>query len=182
MSALRKDATKYLKERIDKTLIYVNNGENLGRALDKTKTNGYLNITHPLVLFGSIISNLSLSFENGRITSFDADISKGKLLSLYLEQDPQAGVASMLTIAEDTNPASLVDLTAYPEWDRMRGVSVTIGSPKCTAVEGELVDKANDSIVSLSLPIGSDSTTITLFDDDGNEYMIFEDGIILEEE
>ena len=88
----------------------------------------------------------------------------------------------MLTIAEDTNPASLVELTAYPEWDRMRGVSITVGSPKSNAVDGDLVDKANDSIVSLSLSIGSDSTTITLFDDDGNEYMIFEDGIILEED
>ena len=37
MSALKKDATRYLKERIDKTLVYVNNGDNLGRALDKTK-------------------------------------------------------------------------------------------------------------------------------------------------
>ena len=152
------------------------------RALDKTKTSGYLNITHPIILFGSKINNLSLSFENGRITSFDADISNGKLLNLYLEQDPQAGVASMLTIAEDTNPASLVELTAYPEWDRMRGVSITVGSPKSNSVDGDLADKANDSIVSLSLSIGSDSTTITLFDVDGNEYMIFEDGIILEED
>ena len=64
----------------------------------------------------------------------------------------------------------------------MRGVSITVGSPKSNAVDGDLVDKANDSIVSLSLSIGSDSTTITLFDDDGNEYMIFEDGIILEED
>ena len=37
MTALKKDATRYLKERIDKTLVYVNNGDNLGRALDKTK-------------------------------------------------------------------------------------------------------------------------------------------------
>ena len=37
MTALKKDATRYLRERIDKTLVYVNNGDNLGRALDKTK-------------------------------------------------------------------------------------------------------------------------------------------------
>ncbi len=36
LRALRRDATKYLKERIDKTLVYVNNGDNLGQALAKT--------------------------------------------------------------------------------------------------------------------------------------------------
>ena len=39
MTALKKDATRYLKEKIDKTLIFINNGENLGQALDKTKFN-----------------------------------------------------------------------------------------------------------------------------------------------
>lgn len=37
MRALRKDSTRYLKERIDKALVFVNNGDNLGQALSKTK-------------------------------------------------------------------------------------------------------------------------------------------------
>ncbi len=36
MRALRRDATRYLKERIDKTLVFINNGDNLGIALKKT--------------------------------------------------------------------------------------------------------------------------------------------------
>lgn len=36
LRALRCDASRYLKERIDKTLVYVNNGDNLGQALAKT--------------------------------------------------------------------------------------------------------------------------------------------------
>ena len=36
LRALRKDSSHYLKERIDKTLIYINNGDNLGQALAKT--------------------------------------------------------------------------------------------------------------------------------------------------
>ena len=39
MTSLKKDATRYLKEKIDKTLIFINNGENLGQALDKTRFN-----------------------------------------------------------------------------------------------------------------------------------------------
>ena len=36
LRALRRDASRYLKERIDKTLVFVNNGDNLGQALGKT--------------------------------------------------------------------------------------------------------------------------------------------------
>lgn len=152
------------------------------RALNKSKTNGYLNITYPISLFGKKISNLSIKFENGRITSFDADKNQGKLFELFLSQDAEALFASMLSIAEDNNPASFIEYTAYPDWDRMRGVSLTIGGIKAQAVTSEILDKVNDSLVSLSLPIGSDSTSIVLYDDEGNEITIFEDGIILEDD
>lgn len=36
LQALRRDANPYLRERIDKTLVFVNNGDNLGQALEKT--------------------------------------------------------------------------------------------------------------------------------------------------
>ena len=36
LRALRKDSTRYLKERIDKTMVFINNGDNLGQALAKT--------------------------------------------------------------------------------------------------------------------------------------------------
>ena len=39
LRSLRKDSTRYLKERIDKTLVYINNGDNLGQALSKTQLN-----------------------------------------------------------------------------------------------------------------------------------------------
>ena len=39
LRALRRDSTRYLKERIDKTLVFINNGDNLGVALKKTNLN-----------------------------------------------------------------------------------------------------------------------------------------------
>ena len=39
MRALRRDSSRYLKERIDKTMVFINNGDNLGQALAKTKLN-----------------------------------------------------------------------------------------------------------------------------------------------
>lgn len=39
LRALRRDASRYLKERIDNTLVFINNGDNLGQALAKTGLN-----------------------------------------------------------------------------------------------------------------------------------------------
>lgn len=36
LRALRRDSSRYLKERIDTTLVFINNGDNLGQALSKT--------------------------------------------------------------------------------------------------------------------------------------------------
>ena len=36
LRALKRDASRYLQERIDKTLVFINNGDNLGQALSKT--------------------------------------------------------------------------------------------------------------------------------------------------
>jgi len=37
MRVLRRDSSRYLAERIDKSMVYINNGDNLGQALYKTK-------------------------------------------------------------------------------------------------------------------------------------------------
>lgn len=39
LRSLRKDSSRYLQERIDKTLVFINNGDNLGQALMKTGLN-----------------------------------------------------------------------------------------------------------------------------------------------
>ena len=39
MRALRRDSSRYLRERIDKTMVFINNGDNLGQALGKTGLN-----------------------------------------------------------------------------------------------------------------------------------------------
>lgn len=66
MRALRRDASKYLKERIDKTLVFINNGDNLGQALSKTKLDfpdkeiiGDLKIYSELDNFEEALENLA---------------------------------------------------------------------------------------------------------------------------
>ncbi len=66
MRALRRDASRYLRERIDKTLVFINNGDNLGQALAKTGLNfpdkeiiGDLKIYSELDNFEEALDNLA---------------------------------------------------------------------------------------------------------------------------
>ncbi len=151
------------------------------RALDKTKTNGYLSITKPILLFGNKLSNLTLRFEAGRITEFQAYEENGELFNLFLKQDANAAYASELVIAESNN-ASAIEYFALPEWDRMRGTSIIIGSARGKGLKDDAIDRANDSLVSLSLPLCSSSLIIDAEDDSGNVYRILEDNIIREDD
>ena len=152
----------------------------LFRALDKNKTNGYLNITKPIMLFGKKLANLSIAFRNGRITEFSALEDNGKLFDLFLKQDSNALFASELIIAEENN--NDVDFFALPEWDRMRGCALTLGGARAKGLSDEDIDKLNDSLVTLTLPIHSSTLTIECEDDKGCEYTILEDGILTEED
>ena len=152
------------------------------RALNKTSLNGYLNITRPIMLFGKMITNLSVTFENGSIVDFSSDERSARLFSLYLKQDREAGKASMLSIAEETNPASFIEYFSFPEWDRMRTTSIVLGGPRPEGIKEEVKSETVDSLVYLYLPIGSDSMIIEASDNKGEEFTIVEDGILQEEE
>lgn len=152
------------------------------RLIDIASLNGWLNLNKPIMLFGKRISNLSIFFENGKITSYKGNTFSEAVFKLYLEQDPGAGTATMLTLAEISNPLEEEDLTGYPEYDRMRTVAITIGGPKGEAVTEETEQKTIDCMVTLSLPCGSDTTVINCLDKDNEEVTIFSGGYILEED
>ena len=66
--------------------------------------------------------------------------------------------------------------------DRMRTIALTIGGPRPESLkDDEARSKANDSLLTLSLPIGSDTTAVYGYDSDENESVIMEDGFLTEE-
>ncbi len=151
------------------------------RLLDPTSMEGWLNITKPVVLWGRVIRNLSLHFTKGAVDDCRGTREAESLFAFYASRENDAARASMLTLTENTHPVSEEELTLVSEFDRMRTVSVTIGGPRGEAVDGSTCDKTVDSLLTLTLPIGSDSLTITCLDDNGDERTVFSDGSIIED-
>lgn len=148
------------------------------RLIDPASLTGWLNTTMPFLLFGERVSGLSFYFENGKVTKVMGGKREEELFRIYSSQDSEAVRASMLTLNELDDTVSSVDLTHIREYDAMRSVSITIGGPKGEAQLNIDEDKTVDSLVSLSLPIGSMSLVITAFDKDDEEWTIYEDGTI----
>ena len=89
LRALRRDSTRYLAERIDKTLVFVNNGDNLGQALAKTG----LDFPDP-----EIIADLKIYSE---MDNFEEALEK--LANTWLEDsaymiEQKAGILNMVAL------------------------------------------------------------------------------------
>lgn len=152
------------------------------RLIDPTSLSGWLNTTRPFVIWGKVVRNLSLLFENGRVVKTIGSEYAMSLFSHYMRQDKSAARASMLTLSEKTNPLWNEEVTYIPELDRMRTVSITLGGPKGEAVDEGLEEKTVDCLLSLSLPIGDETLTLECLDADENERTVYSDGSINEED
>lgn len=149
------------------------------RLIDPMSLSGWLNTSKSVVIWGKPVKNLSLFFENGRVTKYQGNMFSEALFNLYSKQDDNSIRASMLTLSESSHPLNGEEATYFPELDRMRTVSITIGGPKGEAVKEENIEKTIDSLTTLSLPIGTDSLSITCIDKEGEERVIYEDGTII---
>ena len=152
------------------------------RLMDPTSLTGWLNISKPIVLWGEIITNLSIRFNGGKIVEYSSNPKGEALMDLYLRQDPLPGRASMITLSEVSSPLFDEDITLIPEYDRMRAISITVGGPKGEAVKEDDIKGTVDSLLSLSLPLGRESTVITALDKDGEEITIYSGGYFMDEE
>ncbi len=152
------------------------------RALNAGTVNGYFTSTRPFMLFGHIVHSFSARVENGKITDYSTDEASAVLFDLYLRQDEKAGYLSEVTLAEESSAASQIDFFALPEWDRMRGIAITLGGPRPESLRTDDARKtANESLVTLTIPIGSDTSLMTGWTEDGDEVTLMEDGFIKEE-
>lgn len=152
------------------------------RALEKSSANGVFTASRPFMLFGRIIGSFSARVENGRIVDITGSDEALRLFEIFLAQDQNAGALSELSLAEESGRASCIDCFALPEWDRMRSTSLTLGGPRPESLGSDEARRAaNDCLITLSIPIGTDTMSICCRTEDGEEITVMEDGYIREE-
>ena len=145
---------------------------------------GTLVSTMPLSYQGNLIENFSITFENGRAVSCQAERGQ-ELLEKMLHMDEGASMLGELALVPHDSPVSNTGILFYNSlFDENAACHVALGFgfPEC--VEGfesmtdqELQEKGvNDSIIHVDFMIGSKDLDITGYTRDGKAVQIFKNG------
>ena len=148
------------------------------------KTEGIVYSSKPLIYNGSLIDNFWIRFENGKVTSFDAEVGKD-VLDEIINTDEYSCYLGEAALVEKDSPiaalgfnfgTTLIDENASCHLALGAGFSECIKDGLEMSVE-ELREKGiNDSKQHVDFMIGTDDLNITAETIDGEEIVVFENG------
>ena len=152
------------------------------RAIDKKSAEGHVYTNMPFLLFGKIIASAGFEFENGKVVSFSSSEEDAERLNTYLMQDEDASALAEISITETFSELEEIPLFNYTEWDKLRGIVLSLGAPRSEAVPFESEEEAAlkgiaSSLFTLSIPLGT-GLTLSVENEDGEEEIIYCDGFI----
>lgn len=152
------------------------------RAIDKNSANGHIYTSIPFILFDKVINSAGFEFERGKITSFSSSEEDAERIRTYLLQDEEAANLAEISVTETFSELEEIPLFNYSEWDKLRGIVLTLGSPRSEVVPFKSEDEASSkgvaiSLFTLSIPLGT-AVTLSVESEDGDEEVIYSDGFI----
>ena len=151
---------------------------------EKTGVNGYVSNTLPLSYGGNIIDKFKLTFEDGKVVDYEADIGL-EFLENLLSTDEGSKYLGEVALVPDDSPISNTGRLFYNTlFDENASCHIALGSAYAFCIEGgktmsrEELESAglNDSISHVDFMVGSDALDIFGIDGAGNEEKVFENG------
>ncbi|PEE36637.1 aminopeptidase, partial [Bacillus pseudomycoides] len=150
----------------------------------KTGVNGQVSSTKPLAFAGNIIDNFTLTFENGRIVEYKADVGEEALKHL-VETDEGSHFLGEVALVPHDSPISNTNILFYNTlFDENASCHLAIGHAHATNLIGgktmteeEFAENgANSSITHEDFMIGSAKLNIDGITADGTHEPIFRKG------
>lgn len=150
----------------------------------KYGVNGTVASTKPLNYSGSLIDNFNLTFKDGQVVDFEAEVGE-QVLKHLLESDEGARRLGEVALVPDESPVSQSGLIFYNTlFDENASCHIALGKAYPTNLEGgssmsdEELDKhgVNDSLVHVDFMIGSDQLDIDGVQQDGTTEPVFRNG------
>ncbi|MGV3489169.1 MAG: aminopeptidase [Tuberibacillus sp.] len=151
----------------------------------KTGVNGTVASTKPLNYSGTLIENISVTFENGKIVDFSADAGY-EVLKRLIETDEGSHYLGEVALVPNNSPISESGLIFYNTlFDENASCHLAIGAsyPKCieggTEMSRDELNKlgANNSITHVDFMIGSDKLDIDGITESGEAEPLFRNGL-----
>ncbi|RYL94506.1 aminopeptidase [Sporolactobacillus sp. THM19-2] len=152
---------------------------------DKNGVNGTVTSTRPLIYGGTLIENLSLTFEKGRIVKVHAEQGE-KVIRRLIETDEGSHYLGEVALVPDDSPISASEMVFHTTlYDENASCHLAIGKAYPTCLDGgadmsrdELnAHGANDSLVHVDFMIGSAELDIDGQTADGKWEPVFRNGL-----
>lgn len=147
-------------------------------------TNGTLVATKPLNYGGNLIDNFRLTFKDGAVVDYRAEVGEEYLKNL-LEMDENAKYLGEVALVPYDSPISNSNILFYNTlFDENASCHFAFGKAYPTCVEGatelneeELLQRGiNDSLVHEDFMVGAKDLSIIGIEEDGTRTPIFKDG------
>lgn len=150
----------------------------------KYKVNGVVSNTKPFIYNGTIIDDFTLTFKDGKVVDYSANIGYDSLKSL-IELDEGSCYLGEVALVENNSPISNTGIVYYTTlYDENASCHLALGSAYKTSIEnGSEIPKEsmadygiNDSITHEDFMIGSKDMNITGITHDNKQIEIFKNG------
>ena len=150
----------------------------------KYKVNGFVSNTKPFVYNGTIIDKFKLTFKDGKVVDYTAEVGYESLKAL-LELDEGSCYLGEVALVENNSPISNTGIVYYTTlYDENASCHLALGSAYKTSIENgsdissDDMDKygINDSMTHNDFMIGSSDMNIVGETYTGEKIQIFKDG------
>ncbi len=151
---------------------------------DRNNVNGVVKSTKPLNYQGNTIDNFTLTFKDGAVVDYKAEVGED-VLKILLESDEGAKHIGEIALVPDDSPISNSGLTFFTTlYDENASCHLAFGRAYPTNIKNgsqmsqdELLEAgANRSIIHVDFMVGSADLNITGIKEDGTQIPIFVNG------
>jgi aminopeptidase len=143
---------------------------------DPQRVDGVVRATKPRELSGSIVRDLEVRFEGGRVTSIEA-AENGAILKAYAERDEGAGRLGELALVDGEGRIGPLDTVFYDTLlDENAASHIALGQGFDWAVGDDDRDRINRSEIHVDFMIGSPEVDVTGVTASGERVPVLRNG------
>jgi aminopeptidase len=140
---------------------------------DPQRADGHVTASKPLVLTdGTVVRNLRVRFENGRVTAVDADSAQDTMRTI-VEQDQGAARLGEVALVDAEGRIGRLDTVFYDTLiDENAASHIALGQGFPFLLDEADRDRANESEIHIDFMIGSPAMTVTGITRDGDRVPV----------
>ena len=150
--------------------------EEVFTAPDPRRADGVVTATKPLDVSGTVLENLRVRFEGGRVVSIEAD-SGADALRARCAKDEGASRLGELALVDREGRVGKTGTTFFNTLlDENAASHLALGNAYATSVDEDDRSRINSSAIHIDFMIGSDDVAVTGLTEDGSEVPVLRGG------